>query len=284
MEKELNVCAVLPQGLEEVGSIELYELGAKQVYKSRGILSCKVDLACFYRLHLQSRLPFRFLLEINHFPCIGKDALYKQVQHACNWEKWLDPSKSFRVDVSGVSRELNHTHFTALTVKNALVDLQQSIWGKRSEINLDFPDICIHLHLSSGRGALSFCTSANSLHRRGYRSAVGIAPLKENLAAGLIRLSNWDDSLTLVDPLCGSGTFLLEAASIATGMAPGLSRSFLFENWPDFDSELWIKEKNQAKKLFSPHKNILFQHALPRLFLQILPILPYLTNAICEER
>ncbi len=253
---EIDLLAVLPRGLEEVGLLELSLLGAKNLRKSRGRISCKVDLATFYRLHFQARLPFRFLREMSEFSCNGQESLYYAVQNACDWQKWLDPSKTFRVNVSGGSRELNHSHFTALTVKNALVDLQESIWSKRSKVNLDEPDICIHLHLLSDRGVLSLATSASSLHRRGYRSGVGLAPLKENLAAGLIKLSNWDDSLTLVDPLCGSGTFLLEAASIARGVAPGLHRSFLFETWPDFQRELWTQERNQAEKLFLPHKKL----------------------------
>ncbi len=253
---EIDLLAVLPIGLEEVGLIELSFLGAKNIRKSRGRISCKVDLSTFYRVHLQARVPFRFLRKISEFPCNGRESLYYAVQNACDWTKWLDPSKTFRVNVSGGSKELNHSHFTALTVKNALIDLQESIWGKRSKVNLDAPDICFHLHLLSDRGLLSLATSSSSLHRRGYRSGMGIAPLKENLAAGLIKLSNWNDSLTLVDPLCGSGTFLLEAANIARGFAPGLSRSFLFETWPDFNRELWIQERNQAKKVFLPHKEL----------------------------
>lgn len=256
MEQEFDLFAVLPQGLEDVGSIELVDLGAKQVRKSRGILRCKVDLVCFYRLHLQARLPFRFLRVINYFMCDGRESLYKAVQNSCDWQRWLDPSKSFRVDVSGSSRDLTHTHFTALTVKNAVVDLQQRVWGRRSVVNLESPNMCLHLHLFHGNGILSFSTSSKSLHRRGYRSAMGIAPLKENLAAGLIKLSNWTDKLTLVDPLCGSGTFLLEAASIGLGISPGLYKSYLFENWPDFDKELWLHEKNHAKQMFSPNKKL----------------------------
>ncbi len=253
---DIDLLAVLPAGLEDAGVIELSVLGAKNVRKAKGRISCKVDLASFYRLHLQARLPFRFLREIKQFPCNGKDSLYKGIQDSCDWEKWLDPSKTFRVNVSGGSIELNHTHFTALTVKNAVVDLQETIWGQRSAINLKSPDLCIHVHIFSEGAILSFDTSATSLHRRGYREAMGSAPLKENLAAGLIKLSTWDDSLTLFDPLCGSGTFLIEAVSMALSIPTGLFRSFLFEKWPDFDRELWKLESTLARELCSLNKKL----------------------------
>ncbi len=249
MVKNFNVMAALPHGLEEVGAIELKDLGVQLLKISRGRVFFKADLACFYRLHLQARLPFRFLREICQFPCNGKESLYHGIQNAFDWETWLDPSKSFRVDISGISSELTHTHFTALTVKNAVVDLQRSIWGKRSNISLSSPDFCLHLHLASENATLSLDSSSTSLHRRGYRPAMGIAPLKENIASGLIKISEWDVSLNLVDPLCGSGTFLLEAVSMAKGMAPGIARKFLFENWPDFDLHIWLEEIKNAKSL-----------------------------------
>ncbi|WP_269622133.1 THUMP domain-containing class I SAM-dependent RNA methyltransferase [Prochlorococcus marinus] len=252
----MKVVAIVPHGLEEAACIELSSLGAQIEKKSRGSISLSLDLACFYRINLQSRLPFRFLREIAQFFCNDKYSLYSGVQHACDWSSFLNPSKTFRVDVSGFKNELNHTHFTALQVKNAIIDLQRELWGERSNVNLDSPDFCIHLYLSSNYAILSLATSSTSLHRRGYKSQVGIAPLKENLAAGLIQISNWNDSLTLVDPLCGSATFLLEAASIARGIAPGIEQSFLFQNWPDFDQNLWNSEKRFAKKLFSPYKKL----------------------------
>ncbi len=253
---QFSLVAFLPEGLEQEGSKELENLGAKAIKVGRNIVECKVDLACFYRINLRARLPFRLLREISQFPCKGKDSLYHAIQHSVAWEKWLDPSMSFRVDVSGGTEQLRHTHFTALQVKNAIVDLQRKIWGERSKINLHSPDISLHLHLFSNHGILSLASSENSLHRRGYRSAVGKAPLKENIASGLLQIANWDDSLPLVDPLCGSGTFLIEAVSIARGIAPGLNRTFLFENWPDYEPQIWKQEKKIAKNLFTPLKKL----------------------------
>ena len=244
----MQAIAVLPQGLEEEGAKELVALGATSVRPGRRSIAFKADMSCFYRLHLQARLPFRLLREMARFPCDGPESLYFAVQGALDWECWLHPSMSFRVDVSGSCNGLPHSHFTALQVKNALVDLQRSLWAQRSDIDLAEPDLCLHLHLNNSGGVLSLDGSAGSLHRRGYRAAMGVAPLKENLAAGLMRITEWDATLPLVDPLCGSGTLLIEAVSNALGLAPGVMRSFLFEGWADFDSKLWNEEKKRAKR------------------------------------
>ena len=243
----MQVFAVLPQGLESQGAQELSAFGAQMIRPLRRGVDFEADLACFYRLHLLARLPFRFLRQMARFVCNSPDSLYLGIRKALDWETWLPPSMSFRVDVSGYCDGLNHSYFTALQVKNALVDLQRERWGERSCIDLETPDLCIHLHLNNSGAVLSFDTSSGSLHKRGYRAAMGAAPIKENLAAGLIRTTAWDGSLPLIDPLCGSGTFLIEAASMALDLAPRLGRKFLFENWPDFDSGLWQKEQLFAK-------------------------------------
>ena len=263
------ITAVVPPGLEEVAAAELTTLGATEVRALRRAVACRTDLAGFYRLHLRARIPFRFLRELARFPCRGRADLHYGVQHAADWDHWLPPEASFKVEASGSLPELNHSHYTALQVKNALVDLQRQRWGSRSMVNLEDPDLALHLHLSPGRpfgggggglgggtAILSLEGGTGSLHRRGYRAAMGLAPLKENLAAGLIALTGWDGSVPLVDPLCGSGTLLLEAAAAALGHAPGLrpppelgsaaARCFSFERWPDFDAGLWQREVEAA--------------------------------------
>ncbi len=240
--------AVLPSGLEEEGAQELESFGAKCVKPLKRSAYFEGDLACFYRLYLQARLPFRLLREVSRFKCNGPQSLYKEVQRALDWEKWLHPSMSFRVDVSGIGKGLTHTHFTALQVKNALIDFQKQLWGYRSNINIDQPDICLHLHLNYDLAILSLDGSAESLHRRGYRAAMGNAPLKENLAAGLIRLTNWNGLVPLIDPLCGSGTLLIEAVNHALDMPTRLGKSFLVNKWADFDSNLWNTEKELVKR------------------------------------
>ena len=247
--------AVVPPGLEEVAAAELADLGAAEVQPLRRAVRCHTDLATYYRLQLRARLPFRLLRQLAAFPCRGRDDLYEGVQRAADWHHWLPPEHSFRVEASGSLPGLNHSHYTALQVKNALVDWQRDHWGSRSSVDLDDPDLGLHLHLSAGRpgqtpqAILSLDGSGESLHRRGYRARLGLAPLKENLAAGLIRLSGWDGSLPLADPLCGSGTLLIEAACLALGREPGLERRFALERWPDFDGRLWSQEVTAAAAL-----------------------------------
>jgi putative N6-adenine-specific DNA methylase len=262
----LDVIAVVPPGLEEASAAELTALGAEAVQPLRRAVACRTDLAGFYRLHLQARLPFRFLRELARFPCRGREDLHAGVQRAADWEQWLPPERSFKVEASGSAPGLSHSHYSALQVKNALVDLQRQSWGARSSVDLDDPDLVLHLHLSAGRpgghsgeAVLSLDGGGASLHRRGYRAAMGLAPLKENLAAGLIGFTGWDGSVPLVDPLCGSGTLLIEAACLALGRAPGLlgggqdqparARRFALQRWPDFDPTLWQQEVEAARSL-----------------------------------
>jgi len=277
-----EVIAVVPPGLEEVAAAELLTLGATDVRPLRRAVACRTDLAGLYRLHLRARTPFRFLRELARFPCRGRRDLHHGIQNAADWDHWLPPEASFKVEASGSLPELNHSHYTALEVKNALVDLQRQRWGSRSMVDLEDPDLALHLHLSPGRpfggggpihpgnpagqgsgmAILSLEGGGSSLHRRGYRAAMGLAPLKENLAAGLIALTGWDGSVPLVDPLCGSGTLLLEAAAMALGRAPGLEatpptaaprpRAFGFRRWPDFDAGLWRREVEAAAAAARP--------------------------------
>jgi len=244
----MKLVASISQGLEKEGAKELLELGAKSVRASRRHILFEADMDCLYRIHLMARLSFRFLREISSFPCNGPHELYEGIQRSIDWENWLKPKQSFRVDVTGFGEGLSHTHFTALQVKNAIIDLQRERWGLRSSIDLKNPEICFHLHLANSQAVLSIDGCNSSLHKRGYRPAVGIAPLKETLAAGLMRMTEWNGTNNLVDPLCGSGTFLIEAVSMLLGISPGIDRQFLFKNWPDFDISIWNKELKMAKK------------------------------------
>ena len=245
----MKFVASISQGLEQEGAKELIELGALAVKASRRHILFEGDLACLYRLHLKSRLSFRFLREISRFSCNGPHELYHCIQSSIDWENWLQPNKSFRVDVTGFGEGLSHTHYTALQVKNAIIDWQRERWGLRSSIDLENPDVCFHLHLANNQAVLSVDGSNSSLHKRGYRHALGLAPIKETLAAGLMRMTGWDGTINLVDPLCGSGTFLVEAVSNLLGIPSGIDRGFLFKNWPDFDKSIWERELIMAKNV-----------------------------------
>lgn len=244
--QRLSCIAVLPQGLEQAGAEELQDLGASGVKALRRAVGFQADLAVFYRAQLRARLPFRLLRQLGSFPCRSREDLFWGVQRCIDWEPWLKPELSLRVDATGSAPGLNHSHYSALQVKNALVDWQQQRWGERSSVDLEQPDLSFHIHLGGGHATLSIDGSGESLHRRGYRPRMGLAPLKENLAAGLIRLTGWDGSVPLADPLCGSGTLLIEAACMAQRRHSGLGRSFALQQWPDFHPELWERETGAA--------------------------------------
>ena len=253
-----DVIAVVPASLEAEAAAELEAFGAQSLQTLRRAVRCRMDRAGFYRAHLQARLPFQLLRFLASFPCASRSQLYGGVQQAADWQGWLPPQLSFRVEASGRAGELNHSHFTALEVKNALVDWQRQELGDRSDVELEQPDRVLHLHLGQGsRGPMAtLCVagSSESLHRRGYRAAMGLAPLKENLAAGLIDLTGWDGSVPLLDPFCGSGTLLIEAAARALKRPPGLlpgplapahhaqARPFSCLDWPGADLGLWRAE------------------------------------------
>ena len=252
--------AVVPPGLESTAAAELAGLGALGTRPGRGSVAFHIDTPGYYRLHLRARLPFRLLRELARFPCANREELSRGVREAADWDRWLPPERTLRVEVSGGTAALNHSHFTALQVKNSLVDEQRRRWGSRSSVDRHDPDLVLHLHLHRhGEAVLSLDGGGGSLHRRGWRAAVGLAPLKENLAAGLIALTGWDGHCPLVDPFCGSGTLLIEAACAALGRAPGLvpnpaggpprPRAFALQRWADFDSALWEREVEAAHQL-----------------------------------
>jgi putative N6-adenine-specific DNA methylase len=256
--KTFPALAVVPPGLEAVAQAEIENLGAYSARALKGAVSFQTDTAGFYRLHLRARLPFRLLRELGRFSCANREELRLGVRQVADWDHWLPPPRTLRVEVSGGLHSLNHSHFTALAVKNALVDLQREHWGTRSSVDRHDPDLVVHLHLHRhGEAVLSLDGGGGSLHRRGWRAAVGLAPLKENLAAGLIALTGWEGDRPLADPFCGSGTLLIEAACAALGRAPGLrppragqparSRDFTLQRWPDFDPDLWWHEEEAAR-------------------------------------
>lgn len=247
--------ATVARGLEAIAAQELEELGAKGVEPGFCGVAFRGDRPLLYRVNLWARLPFRILQTLAEFPCRDEADLYRGVQQV-DWQPWLTPELTLAVTATGKTRHLNHTHFTALQVKNAIVDQQRQQWGKRSTVEVDNPDVRINLHLHQNRATLSLDSSGSSLHRRGYRPAVGQAPLKESLAAALIRLGDWTPDQAFFDPLCGSGTLPLEAGLIALNRPPGLYRDrFGFETWPDFDQALWqglVQEATAAQRSALP--------------------------------
>ncbi len=230
--------ATVARGLEAIAAAELIELGAAQVKEAFCGVEFAGDLNLLYRVNLWARLPFRILVKLYEFPCSNAQELYHGIK-SIDWGAYLDPSLTVAVNATGKSEALNHTHFTALQVKNAIVDQQLAMFGERSNVDPKDADLQIGVHIADAVCTVSLDSSGNSLHRRGYRAAMGDAPLKESLAAALIRLSGWEPEQVFYDPLCGSGTLPLEASLKALNIAPGLFRErFGFESWLDFDQVL----------------------------------------------
>ncbi len=244
----MNVVASSPEGLEKSLAEEISNLGGFNINTYKRFINFECDFETFYRVHFYSRLAFRFYREIAIFNCYDKQSLYAGVRDSFDWLNWLHFDKTFNVQVTGRTSSLRHTHFTALEVKNSITDLQQAVWNKRSNISLNNPDFIIHLHLNNNKAILSLQSSVESLHKRGYRPATGNAPLKENLASGLINMTQWDGKVPLIDFMCGSGTFLIEAINQFLGVPINIDKVYLFENWLDFRKDIYINEKNKAKK------------------------------------
>ena len=243
----MNVVASSPEGLEKSLAEEISNLGGFNINTYKRFINFECDFETFYRVHFYSRLAFRFYREIASFNCYDKQSLYAGVRDSFDWLNWLHFEKTFNVQVTGRTSSLSHTHFTALEVKNSITDLQQAVWNKRSNISLDNPDFIIHLHLNNNKAILSLQSSVESLHKRGYRPAIGNAPLKENLASGLINMTQWNGKVPLIDFMCGSGTFLIEAVNQYLGVPINIDQVYLFENWLDFRKDIYLNEKNKAK-------------------------------------
>ena len=243
----MNVVASSPEGLEKSLAEEISNLGGFNINTYKRFINFECDFETFYRVHFYSRLAFRFYREIASFNCYDKQSLYAGVRDSFDWLNWLHFDKTFNVQVTGRTSSLSHTHFTALEVKNSITDLQQAVWNKRSNISLANPDFIIHLHLNNNKAILSLQSSVESLHKRGYRPAIGNAPLKENLASGLINMTQWNGKVPLIDFMCGSGTFLIEAVNQYLRVPINIDQVYLFENWLDFRKDIYLNEKNKAK-------------------------------------
>lgn len=239
--------ATVARGLETLAADELIRLGAGSVKPEFCGVAFQGDRDLLYRVNLWSRLVFRVLLTLAEFPCADAEDLYRGVQ-TLDWQQYLPPDKTLAVDATGKTDRLNHSHYTALQVKNAIVDQQRQRGGDRSSVDTQRPDVRVNVHLHRDRCTVSLDSSGHSLHRRGYRAAVGAAPLKETLAAALVEWSGWSGTVPLIDPLCGSGTLPIEASLRALNVAPGLfAEGFGFETWPDFEAQRWHHLRQQAE-------------------------------------
>lgn len=225
--------------LEDVLAEELIALGANDVETGTRMVSFFGDKALMYKANLHCRTALRILKSIYTFKANSADEVYKAIK-GLNWEDWLSLDTTFSIDSVVFSRIFTHSKFVTYRVKDAIVDWFFERYGKRPSVSVSNPDIVMNIHIAHNRCTLSLDSSGESLHRRGYRLAQAEAPLNEVLAAGMILKSGWRGDTLFIDPMCGSGTLLIEAAMIALGIPPGIHRQqFGFEKWSDFDQELF---------------------------------------------
>lgn len=236
---EYRMIAKTFMGLEHVLAEELKQLGANDVEIGRRMVAFKGDKKMMYRANFHLRTAIRILKPIHTFTATSADDVYEAIK-AINWAEYLDEKKTFAVDSVVYSEEFRNSRFVTYKVKDAIVDWFRENVGKRPNISVANPDLRLNLHIAEDKCTLSLDSSGESLHRRGYRQETMEAPLNEVLAAGMILMTGWKGETDFIDPMCGSGTLLIEAALIAQNMAPGLFRKeYAFEKWPDYDREMF---------------------------------------------
>jgi putative N6-adenine-specific DNA methylase len=223
-------------GLEDVLAAELRELGAEDVEPGRRMCSFRGDQKMLYRANLCCRTAVRILKPIARFPADGTDALYRRIGRT-NWLKHLEPEGTLAIDPVTSGGVFNNSLYAAQVAKDAIVDQIRRATGSRPSVDLADPDVRINLHIDQKRVTVYLDASGESLHKRGYRQATGVAPINEVLAAGILRLIGWDRASALADFMCGSGTFPIEAAMLARRIVPGTIRQqFGYQRWKDFDA------------------------------------------------
>lgn len=252
---EFELIAKTFMGLEEVLAQELTQLGANNVKIGRRMVSFTGDKEMMYRANFQLHTAIRILKPIKHFRASSADDVYEAVKNI-DWSEYIERGKTFSVDSVVYSEEFRNSRFVTYKVKDAIVDQFRETTGTRPNISISNPDIRLHIHISDDQATLSLDSSGESLHRRGYRQETTEAPLNEVLAAGMILKTGWKGEKDFIDPMCGSGTLLIEAALIARNISPGVFRKeFAFEKWNDFDAELFdnIYNDDSREREFEHH-------------------------------
>ena len=239
MSETFEMVAKTFQGLEGVLSDELVALGAQDVKQGRRMVSFKGDKELMYRANFSLRTALRVLKPIYKFTSTSADDLYEQVK-CFDWSNIMSEDNTFSIDCTVYSDTFRHSRFVTYRVKDGIADYFMERSGKRPSIRLNAPDYQFNVHISGNEVTISLDSSGEPLYKRGWRVAQTDAPINEVLAAGIIKLSGWDGESNFVDPMCGSGTFLIEAALIAANINPGVYRQeYAFQKWPDYDADLF---------------------------------------------
>jgi len=241
--------ATCPRGLERVLAAELEALGAREVEAVDGGAAFAGDLALCYAVNLESRVASRVLWRIGQARYRDEHDIHGAAR-ALAWPRLFDVTRSIRVNVSAIRSPVKSLDFVTLRVKDAVCDVFRDARGKRPDVNTQSPDVRIHAFLTRDEVTFYLDTSGEALFKRGWRAAAGEAPLRENLAAGILKLTGWSPPAPLYDPMCGSGTFVVEAAMMALEVAPGAGRAFGFEKLANFDAKLWraLQDKARARR------------------------------------
>ena len=237
--KEFEMLAKTFKGLEQVLATELVQLGANNVQVERRAVSFTGDKRMLYTANMCLRTASRVLVPILSFKAQKADDIYEQVK-ALDWSQYMTIKTTFQIDATVYSDYFRHSQFVTYRVKDAIVDYWMERENQRPSVKLEGADLYLNVHIAGDRVTLSLDSSGESLHKRGYRVANTQAPINEALAAGMLLLAGWNGQSDFYDPMCGSGTLLIEAALIARNIAPGIYRQgFAFEKWADFDADLW---------------------------------------------
>ena len=239
MENNYKMIAKTFFGFEEILAKELQNLGAQNVEQGVRMVSFKGDKGFMYKANLSLRTALKILKPIYFFKATNEQALYKGIA-SMNWSKLLSANQTFVIDTTVHSNYFNHSEFVSQKCKDAIVDQFRERTGQRPSIDKVHPDLRINIHIDKDQVSVALDTSGNALNQRGYRTATNIAPINEVLAAGILLLSGWDGQTDFLDPMCGSGTFLAEAAMIACNIPANINRKeFAFEKWNDWDNDLF---------------------------------------------
>lgn len=255
MNEEFELIAKTFMGLEPVLVEELSKLGANNVKIGRRMVSFTGDKELMYRANFQLHTAIRILKPIKKFKARSAEDVYEQIKEI-DWNKYMDNKTTFAVDSVVFSEEFRHSKFVAYKVKDAIVDRFRENTGERPNVSVTNPDLRLHIHIADEDATLCLDSSGESLHRRGYRQDSVEAPLNEVLAAGIILMTGWNGDTDFIDPMCGSGTLLIEAALIARNISPGVFRKeYAFEKWADFDKELFdsIYNDDSGEREFKHH-------------------------------
>ena len=240
-----------PRGLEAPLSQELEQLKCQDIRAVDGGVACKGSMEQVYRINLHSRTASRVLLRLTKSGYRSEQDIYKAAKNI-RWTDWFDLEQTFKVKVEGKRAQVKSLDFVGLKIKDAVCDVFRDACDARPSVGKIRPDIRIHAFIDERDIQIFIDTSGEALFKRGYRQDTGEAPMRENLAAGLLLLAGYDGTQPFQDPFCGSGTIVIEAASIATRRAPGLMRRFGFEKLKNFDAALWKKLQHEAETQIRP--------------------------------